>query len=48
VGLVGGALVLGALAWHWSRRRDPPGQSPALSPALERRVDEELARFDEG
>jgi cytochrome c-type biogenesis protein CcmH len=48
VGLVGGALVLAALAWHWSRRREPPAGSPALSPALERRVDEELARFDEG
>jgi cytochrome c-type biogenesis protein CcmH len=48
VGLVGGALVLAALAWHWSRRRGPPPRSPALSPAAERRVDEELARFDEG
>ena len=48
VGLVGGALVLAALAWHWSRRREPRGGSPELSPALERRVDEELARFDEG
>jgi cytochrome c-type biogenesis protein CcmH len=48
VGLVGGALVLAALAWRWSRRRDPPDESPALSPALERRVDEELAHFDEG
>ena len=48
VGLVGGALVLAALAWHWTRRRGPPAGSPALSPALERRVDEELARFDEG
>ena len=48
VGLVGGALVLAVLAWHWSRRREPRGGSPALSPALERRVDEELARFDEG
>ena len=48
VGLVGGALVLAALAWHWSRRRGPPPGLPALSPALERRVDEELARFDEG
>jgi cytochrome c-type biogenesis protein CcmH len=48
VGLVGGALALAALAWHWSRRRDPPHGEPALSPALERRVDEELARFDEG
>jgi cytochrome c-type biogenesis protein CcmH len=48
VGLVGGALVLAALAWHWSRRGEPRGGSPALSPTLERRVDEELARFDEG
>jgi cytochrome c-type biogenesis protein CcmH len=48
VGLVGGALVLGLFAWRWSRRREPRGPSAALSPALERRVDEELARFDEG
>jgi cytochrome c-type biogenesis protein CcmH len=48
VGLLGGALVLAALAWQWSRRRGPPAASSALSPALERRVDEELARFDEG
>lgn len=48
VGLVGGALVLGALAWRWSRRREPRAVEPALSPVLERRVDEELARFDEG
>jgi cytochrome c-type biogenesis protein CcmH len=48
VGLGGGALVLAFLAWRWSHRRGPPGGSPALSPALEQRVDEELARFDEG
>jgi cytochrome c-type biogenesis protein CcmH len=48
VGLVGGALVLGALAWRWSRGREAHAGEPALSPALERRVDEELARFDEG
>jgi cytochrome c-type biogenesis protein CcmH len=48
VGLVGGALALGFLAWRWSRRREPRPPSPALSPALERRVDEELARYDEG
>jgi cytochrome c-type biogenesis protein CcmH len=48
VALFGGALVLGLLAWRWSRNRDhsPPGAR--MSPALERRVDEELARFDEG
>ena len=48
VGLVGGALALGFLAWRWSRGREPRTPAPALSPALERRVDEELARFDEG
>jgi hypothetical protein len=48
VGLVGGAVVLGALAWRWSRGREPPAGPRTLSPALERRVDDELARFDEG
>jgi cytochrome c-type biogenesis protein CcmH len=48
VGLVGGALVLGFLVWRWSHGREPRGPASALSPALERRVDEELARFDEG
>jgi cytochrome c-type biogenesis protein CcmH len=48
VGLIGGALVLGFLAWRWSRGREPRPPTPALSPALERRVDEELAHFDEG
>lgn len=48
VGLLGGAIVLAFLAWRWSRRREPRQSAPALSPALERRVDQELARFDEG
>jgi cytochrome c-type biogenesis protein CcmH len=48
VGLIGGALVLGFLAWRWSSSREPRAPAPALSPALERRVDEELARYDEG
>jgi len=46
--LFGGALVLGLFAWRWSRSREPSPPAPRLSPALERRVDEELARFDEG
>ena len=48
VALFGGGLVLGLLAWRWSHTREqgpPPAQR---SPALERRVDEELARYDEG
>ena len=48
VGLIGGALALGFLAWRWSRGREPRPPATALSPALERRVDEELAHFDEG
>ena len=48
VGIGLGAVVLGVLAWRWSRAREP---SPALAgppvdPELDRRVDEELARFD--
>jgi cytochrome c-type biogenesis protein CcmH len=44
-----GAVVVAALAWTWSRRRDgevePEGST--LDPDLERRVDEELARFED-
>jgi cytochrome c-type biogenesis protein CcmH len=53
VGLALGAVVLGVLARRWSRSRgapapiDPSGNGRAsLDPDLERRVDEELARFD--
>ena len=54
VGILGGAGVLALLAWRWSRGREEsvlPG-APAsmngrpLDPDLERRLDEELARFD--
>ena len=53
VGLLGGAGVLGLLAWRWTRVREP---EPApqrwslnghpLDPDEERRLDEELKRFD--
>jgi cytochrome c-type biogenesis protein CcmH len=53
VGVLGGAAVLGVLAWRWTRDREP---EPApqrwsqnghpLGPEEERRLDEELARFD--
>jgi cytochrome c-type biogenesis protein CcmH len=50
VAVVGGALVLGAAVWHWSRSREPQpaiaGGAP-LDPELERRLDEELARFED-
>ena len=46
-GVLGGAVVLGAAAWRWSRARAPAAAAPApLDPELERRVDEELARFE--
>jgi cytochrome c-type biogenesis protein CcmH len=54
VGLIGGALVVGGLVWRWSRGREPAAAGGApdqngrvpIEPALERRLDEELARFD--
>jgi cytochrome c-type biogenesis protein CcmH len=47
VGIVAAAIVLGALALRWSRAREPaPASATALDPELERRLDEELARFE--
>jgi cytochrome c-type biogenesis protein CcmH len=46
-GVLAGAALLGLLALRWSRR-EPAAAAGRLDPALERRVDEELARFDEG
>lgn len=51
-GLLGGAVVVSALVWRWSRRRpDEPQQvvdtnGRPLDPELERRLDRELSRFD--
>jgi cytochrome c-type biogenesis protein CcmH len=54
VGILGASAVVAFLAWRWSRRRDEPEHLPgpsslngrALDPELERRLDDELARFD--
>jgi cytochrome c-type biogenesis protein CcmH len=56
LGVVVGAALLGAAAWFWSRNRSQSEEDdgifvaaptgPPLDPELERRVDEELARFD--
>jgi cytochrome c-type biogenesis protein CcmH len=48
-GVAVGAVVVGALAWRWSRRRGddlPPPDEFTLDPELERRLDAELARFE--
>jgi cytochrome c-type biogenesis protein CcmH len=48
-GVLLGGIFLGALAWTWSRGREPAGgpeDDRALDPELERRVDEELARYE--
>ena len=48
-GAAAGALALAFLARRWSRgRRGPPDadRAAAIEPELERRLDEELARFD--
>jgi cytochrome c-type biogenesis protein CcmH/NrfF len=47
VGILAAALLVGAGAWRWSHARDgdvPPGAR--LDPALERRLDDELRRFE--
>jgi cytochrome c-type biogenesis protein CcmH len=48
---IGGILVAATLvgfgAWRWSRAREPAAApAVALDPALERRLDDELRRFD--
>jgi cytochrome c-type biogenesis protein CcmH/NrfF len=45
-GILAGAVALAAGAWWWSRSRGEPVAQPALDAATERRIDEELARFD--
>lgn len=49
-GLALGVVVVGALAWRWSRIRagdESPGDVDApLDSALERRLDDELARYE--
>ncbi len=53
VGILAGAALVGYLAWRWSRRRERQTvpvvgsrNGRPLEPELERRVDEELARFE--
>jgi cytochrome c-type biogenesis protein CcmH len=46
-GLAAGAVVLGGLTFAWSRRRGPAPEDDALDPALAKRLDDELDRFDD-
>ena len=49
-GIAAGAVAVGTLAWRWSRTkadgRPPTGGDAPLDPGLERRLDDELARFE--
>jgi cytochrome c-type biogenesis protein CcmH len=45
-GIVAAAVVVGFGAWRWARSREPAPVGPPLDPALERRLDDELRRFE--
>jgi cytochrome c-type biogenesis protein CcmH len=46
VGLLGGALIVGGAAWHWTRVREPAPEAAPPDAELERRLDDELADLD--
>ena len=45
-GIHAGAAALAVGAWRWSRAREREPDTPQLDPALERRLDDELAHWD--
>jgi cytochrome c-type biogenesis protein CcmH len=45
-GIVAAALLVGLGAWRWSHAREPAPAAAPLDPALERRLDDELRRFE--
>ena len=45
-GILLAAAVVGTAAWRWSRARDAEPAALAVDPGLERRVDDELRRYD--
>jgi cytochrome c-type biogenesis protein CcmH len=48
LGLLGaGGVGVAALAWGWSRRHGEPDAVDSVDPELDRRLNDELARFDE-
>jgi cytochrome c-type biogenesis protein CcmH len=46
VGITAAAVLVGAGAWRWSRAHEPATPAEPLDPALERRVDDELRRYE--
>jgi cytochrome c-type biogenesis protein CcmH len=46
VGITAAAVIVGAGAWRWSRAREPAAPAAPLDPALERRLDDELRRYE--
>jgi cytochrome c-type biogenesis protein CcmH len=46
VGIVGAATLVGLGAWRWSHARDDEPVPEGLDPAIERRLDDELRRFE--
>jgi cytochrome c-type biogenesis protein CcmH len=46
VGILVAASIVGLGAWRWSRGREREPDGPRLDPAIERRLDDELARWD--
>jgi cytochrome c-type biogenesis protein CcmH len=45
-GILLAAALVGVGAWRWSRSRAPEPEPARLDPALERRLDDELNRFE--
>jgi cytochrome c-type biogenesis protein CcmH len=45
-GILVAAVVVGLGAWRWSRAREPAPRVVQLDPALERRLDDELRRYE--
>ena len=45
-GILVAAVVVGIGAWRWARSREPAPVGPPLDPSSERRLDDELRRFE--
>ena len=46
IGILAAAVAVGVGAWRWARAREPAPVGPPLDPAQERRLDDELRRFE--